>query len=290
MSGSHDAEREARHAQQEAAASTVTHRGPTADRHGATLERYVGVVSGEKPPAAAGTHFRWAAPRTVADVMTRDFTMLRRDAPVKSVVDALERNRGYAVPIIDEAGHLVGVATTSDVLARVAGAVPTAPGHGLSGHTASRRKQRARTAAELMSAPALTTTTATSVADAARLAARQRVRSLPVVSQAGEIVGMVSRDDLALVFLRSDADIERDVQANVDQVLWKAAQHRHPRKHTNRVHVAVQDGVVTLAGDVETALVARSLVHHAQQVVGVVGVNDLLEFEINDAFLPLGPS
>lgn len=271
--------------QKEAAGSTIRHRGPTATRYATALERYLGVVAGEPPVAVAAPHFRWAAPRTVADVMTRAITTVPAAAPVRAVVEALERNRGCAVPVVDDAGRVLGVVTTSDVLTRVAGTVAHPRGHGVAGRAETRRKQRGRTAAELMTAPAITTTTVTSVPDAARLAARQRVRSLPVLDHRGELAGMVSRDDLVKVFLRADADIQRDVEANVALGIDQAGQSRAG----NAVDVTVADGIVTITGQVATARLAESLIDRARRIVGVVGVNDLLEFRTNDAFPQIAP-
>lgn len=273
---------ETQRATHEAAATATRHHGPTADRFGSTLERYLGVVADDQPPPVASPKFRFAAPRTVAGVMSREVHSVPLDAPVKEVARALDANDGRAVPVLDEAGQVAGVVTTSDLLARIAGTVPK-PRSWAARRGDARRKRHAQTAGELMSAPPITTTPNASVAAAARFAARSRVRCLPVIDNRGRLVGLVSRDDLARVFLRPDDQIRRDVQADVDMAL----RARHD-KHGNTVTVTVADGVVTLTGEVESGLLARRLVHHAEQVVGVIGVHDLLDFRVKDTFL-LGP-
>lgn len=246
---------------------------------GTALGRYVGVVAGEQPTAAR--RFRWGAPRIVADVMTRDFRTIGPDASIRAVVEALEDNRGYAVPVVDEVGRVLGVVTTSDVLARVAGG----HGHGVGHHAGTRRKRRARTARELMTTPAITTTKSRSVTDIARRAAHERIRSLPVLDHRGALVGMVSRDDLVTIFLREDADIRHDVQVAIRRSsYWAGAS-----ADAGSVHVTVTDGVVTLTGGVETVQSARRFVDEARRVVGVVGVNDLIAFKVNGGLLHLGP-
>lgn len=273
---------EARRAARDAVASATEHRGPTADRFGSALERYLGVVAGGQPPFAASPKFRFAAPRTVAGVMSREVHSVPLAAPVKDVARALDANQGRAVPVLDAAGRVAGVVTTSDLLVRIAGTGPKPHGRAARRGDA-RRKRHAQTAAELMTAPPITTTPGASVPETARLAAHSRVRCLPVIGPRGDLVGLVSRDDLARVFLRPDDQIRRDVQADVDMTL-RARRDKHP----NRVTVTVDDGVVTLAGEVESAVLARRLVHHAQQVVGVLGVHDRLDFRVKDSFL-LGP-
>jgi CBS domain-containing protein len=71
-----------------------------------------------------------------------------------------------------------------------------------------RRGERARaagvTAAELMTSPAVTVDPDDTLAVAASLMHDRRVRRLPVVDQAGRLVGIVSRVDLLSVYDQPD--------------------------------------------------------------------------------------
>jgi CBS domain-containing protein len=75
----------------------------------------------------------------------------------------------------------------------------------------SRRGERARaagvTAAELMTSPAVTVDPDDTLAVAASLMHDRRVRRLPVVDQAGRLVGIVSRVDLLSVYDQPDEEI-----------------------------------------------------------------------------------
>ena len=66
-----------------------------------------------------------------------------------------------------------------------------------------------------MTAPAVTVGPDASVADAARLLRRHRIKRMPVVDPAGPLLGIVSRADLLKVFLRSDADIAQEIREQV---------------------------------------------------------------------------
>ena len=248
--------------------------GPTAHDTRTTdtpLERYLHFVATSEAGDAADR-----AARTVGDVMTRGVVSAYPGAAAKEIARALSRNRIHAVPVLDEDRHVVGVVSTSDLLAKVAEEARTVPrGHRLAAHGEARRKQSAATAAELMTAPAITTTPDTPIMTAALLAARARVRSLPVVSDAdGRLVGMVSREDLIRLFLRDDEDIRAEVLQHVvraDEV----------PEHGN-VLVEVHDGVVTLRGSVETALQANRLRTDTAAVAGVVAVRNELRFSVDD--------
>lgn len=268
--------------QREAVRSTI-HRqpGPTKERYTSALERYVQAVSTDVPWTQV-TQRGTFPPITVADVMRQDVVTAYENALFKEIACALDRNRIDAVPVIDEGRRVVGVVTASDLLARLAGARPAPRGHRMAARGEARYKRHACTARELMTAPAITVTPGTLIVDAARLAARSRVRNLPVVNADGLLLGMVARADLIKLFLRPDDDIHADV---VRDVICAAT---HPERRRVQVHVA--EGVVTLSGEAHTALIARRLVHDALGVPGVVDVHDELDFEIDDTILPRGAS
>ena len=267
--------------EKEAMTSTVGHRGPTAERYESALGRYVEAVAADQPPASgerATTRLTFP-PRTVADVMTRAVVSAYQGAAFKEIAAALERNGINTVPVIDVDHKVVGIVSTADLLARLEHGRPGPRQHWRPGAAESSRKERGATAKELMTSPAITVSPSTSIAEASRLLARHRIRSLPVVDGAGALVGMVSRADLIRLFLRRDTEILNDVLRDVVEV--GGATVRDP------VRVSVSEGVVTLNGRVGTALRARGLVHRTGQVPGVVEVRDELEFDVNDAYLPL---
>lgn len=265
-------------AQREAARVTVGHRGPTADRYAAALARYVSAVSADSAPrprpAKSSAGF---PPMTVADVMTKSVVSAYPGAQFKEIAQALHRNGINSVPVLNEQRHVVGVVTASDLLARISRGGPAQRGHRPS-HQDKRHKVHGGTAHDLMSTPAITLRPGASIADAARLMSRHRVRSVPVVDRTGRLVGMVSRADLIELFLRSDEDIRHDVERDVLRRSTVPA-------HAN-VQVTVDEGVVTLSGHVPTALTARGLAYRAADVPGVVDVRHDLAWDVNDLFVP----
>ena len=267
--------------QHEAQPTTVGHTGPTADRYGSALERYVDAVAGTGTESDAPNDGRFLTfpPLTVSDVMTRAVVSAYEGALFKEIAQALDRNGINSVPVIDPNHQVLGVVTASDLLARVAHSRPVPRGHRLGNHAETSRKQHGRTARELMTAPALTIAPGTSIAEAARRLTRYRVRSLPVVDGNGVLVGMVSRADLIKLFLRTDEEIRNDV---IRDVIRSATM---PGR--GNVRVDVEEGVVTLSGRVPTALGARGLAHDVTRVPGVIDVHDQLDFDVNDVFLPL---
>lgn len=267
--------------QHEALISTVGHGGPTGELYHSALERYVEAVAADQPARSGDVRpVRLTfPPLTVSDVMSRAIVSAYEGALFKEIAAALDRNSINAVPVIDEGHKVVGVVTASDLLARIGHVRPVPRGHRLTGRSETSRKEHGATAKELMTAPAITVSPSTSIAEAARHLARYRIRSMPVVDRDGVLIGMVSRVDLIKLFLRSDEDICNDVVRDV------VRPESYPR-HSN-VRVSVCEGVVTLEGHVDTALNARGLVYEAAKVPGVVDVQDQLDYDVNDMYLPL---
>ncbi|MGW2459771.1 CBS domain-containing protein [Streptomyces sp. NPDC001761] len=125
-------------------------------------------------------------------------------------------------------------------------------------------KAVARTAGDLMSSPAVTVRASATLAEAARIMAREGVKRLPVVDGAGLLTGVVSRADLLKVFLRDDEDIAEEVRREIASCLFPPP--------SSAVQVQVRDGVVTLSDRIrDTALVpvAARLVRSVEGVVDV---------------------
>lgn len=212
----------------------------------------------------------------VGDVMTTDVATVREDTDYRAIVDLLAERRISAVPVLDADGRVVGVVSEGDLLYKIefAGAREQRrifPGR----HRTARDKGEGRVARDFMSAPAVTTDRATTVAAAARQMAERKVKRLPVVDADGRLIGIVSRADLLKVHLRSDEELRRDIVENVlERTLWIDA---------GRVAVEVKDGTVTLRGHLDRRTLVDMAVRLTAAVPGVVEVADGLTYEMDDS-------
>jgi CBS-domain-containing membrane protein len=205
---------------------------------------------------------------TVKDVMTTEVVVVRRETTFKEMAAVLRRHRVSALPVVDDAGRVVGVVSEADLLAKEALANPGVMAEVL--HHQDVRKAEGLTAGDLMTHPPVTAAPEDPVEQAARMMHFMRVKRLPVVNSGGELVGIVSRSDVLAVFDRPDEDIRKDI---VDTML----QHEFlidPRLFK----VTVVSGVVTMEGCPETAALGRALVRKARHVPGVVAVRDRLTY------------
>ncbi|MEU1406747.1 CBS domain-containing protein [Streptomyces sp. NPDC005728] len=205
----------------------------------------------------------YGSPHIVSDVMTHTVAAVGRWASFKDIVGMMQDWRVSALPVLEGEGRVVGVVSEADLLPTEELRDSPEKGYALL-HPADVAKVGAVTAGDLMSSPAITVHANATLAEAARIMAREKVKRLPVVDETGLLEGVISRADLLKVFLRDDEDIAEEVRREIVSYLFPPP--------ASTIHVDVHDGVATLTGRVrDTSLVpvAARLVRAVEGVVDV---------------------
>jgi CBS domain-containing protein len=206
--------------------------------------------------------------KKVKNVMSTDVATVRKGTPFKDVARLLAQRDVSALPVVDRDGHVLGVVSEADLLVKQ-GTQEIEFTHSLLTWWRGRhnlRRATATTAGQLMTSPAVTVDTNSSVAGAARLLTAHNIKRLPVVDDDGKLVGIVSRKDLLTVFLRTDEDIRADIVEHVFEHGIGIA------VNPASVTVDVHDGEVTLTGqlDLRSQLsLVEDMTHHIDGVVDV---------------------
>ncbi|MFI9366570.1 CBS domain-containing protein [Kitasatospora sp. NPDC053057] len=218
--------------------------------------------------------------RSVDAVMTREVVTARPDTPFKEIAALLDRNDITAVPVVDAQGRPLGMVSEADLIRKEAG-VPDPGGRvpGLWMRPADQARAEAETAGGLMTSPAVTARPEWNVLEAARAMDRHKVKRLPVVDEAGRVVGIVSRRDLLQVFLRHDTAIREEITRDVLRETLRLA--------PEEVRASVHDGVVTLSGRVERKSLIPVIERLCRSVDGVVAVHQTLEYTVDDSEIEL---
>lgn len=218
-----------------------------------------GGEAGPHPPAGEERKTgRWR----VCDVMQTAPVTVNEQTTAKEIARLMSARRVSALPVLSSQGLLCGVVSEGDLLRSRERHRPFrswfARGtHGYGGETA----------AELMTAPAITIDREATLATAARRMMQHHVWLLPVVTPQGDLLGVVSRRNLLSIFLRSDDDIAGEVRTVLcDLLLIDEA----------RVIITVSDGTVTLDGQVASDDIRDAAVRVAGEVDGVAQVIDKL--------------
>ena len=225
--------------------------------------------SAEAPAAAAETP---AGPRRsgrwqVRDVMTTSVISVRRQTSYRQIAQLLHDRHLTALPVLDADGSVAGVVSEADLLRKQERHERTGRRPGWQLHPATRAKAGARSAAELMTSPAVTIEPDALLGRAARIMSQHHVKRLPVVDGDGKLVGIVSRVDLLGVFLRPDNEIAVEAKAVLTDVLLA---------DPAAVSVSAHRGVVTVAGKLASVEQIDAAVRLIEDIDGVVAVTSKL--------------
>ncbi|MEU9239587.1 CBS domain-containing protein [Streptomyces sp. NPDC048385] len=204
------------------------------------------------------------SPHTVGDVMTRAAVAVGRDVPFKDVVALLDQWKISALPVLEGEGRVIGVVSEADLLPKEEFRDSDPDRFVQRERSADLAKAGGLTAKDLMSAPAVTVHADATLAEAARIMARRRVKRLPVVDGVGLLRGVVSRADLLKVFLREDEELTEEVRREVVERLFPLS--------ADHIQVEVTEGVVTLTGWVDGTDLVPVAERLARAVEGVVDV------------------
>jgi CBS domain-containing protein len=216
---------------------------------------------------------------SVAELMSRHVIAVRPETPLTQAIALMVDRKVSGLPVTGFSGEVVGMITEGDLMCRVE--TDTAgESHGwLSllfkpGRVAERYvATHGRRVGEVMTRDVATVPETATLAEAAALMQRNRIKRLPVVHN-GRLVGLLSRADLmkrvgaALsepTTSAGDDTIKADVEAAMVREAWTL-----PRL----ISVAVQDGVVHLDGCLFDLRECEALSVLAENVPGVKRVEN----------------
>lgn len=141
---------------------------------------------------------------TVADIMTKEVVTVKGSTTVREMSEIFDKMRFGSLPVVDDAGHLTGIVTASDlveqgrplhmptVISLFDWVIPLESEQSLEKDL---KRITAQTAAELASNDVVTVAPADPVSTAAEKMSSHKLHALPVVD-GKKLVGMVARIDI----------------------------------------------------------------------------------------------
>ena len=110
---------------------------------------------------------------TAKDIMTREVVTVTPETPVEELAKILAERNISGVPVVDEAGNVVGIATEADIITK-----------GKEGKVAN-----------IMTREVVSVCEDTPVEEIARILTERGIKRVPVLRE-GKLVGIVSRADI----------------------------------------------------------------------------------------------
>lgn len=192
------------------------------------------------------------------DIMTSDVVTIRPQASVREAAALMAQRGVTSLPVLDEDNGIVGIVSEADILRD---RMP----HDLTAHLRREPDDRADPAAivgDVMTDTAICLSENADLADVAEVLVDNRVRAIPIVRGA-DLVGIVSRRDVLRTLLRDDAAIKAEVHERLG--IYAGA--------SDRWHVEVEDGVVTVRGHFDDARQEQVVSGLARSVNGALRVH-----------------
>jgi len=219
----------------------------------------------------------------IKDIMSKTVITVLPTATIAEAINLMIGARISGLPVVNEAGTLVGVLSESDLLRRAEVGTQRRRSHWLEwliepGRLATEYvRANGRLAREVMTADPVTIEDEASVEDAVSMMERRKVKRLAVIHD-GKLVGIVSRADVIRSLAgfvspayeeqaTSDAEIRRRIITEMASQVWA------PKAS---VDVEVKDGVVQLHGAIFDDRERDALRVAAENVPGVRSVEDHL--------------
>jgi CBS domain-containing protein len=195
------------------------------------------------------------------DIMTSPVHVVAPDASVETAAELMTGKSVTALPVVDNAGLLVGMVGESDLLWH---RVPSDPTVDVTPHRDPDPdpEYRPRTVAEVMSPYPVTTAPDADVAEVAEVMLEHDVRSIPVLD-GDTIAGIISRRDILRAMVRGDDTLTKEVQHRLDEYAGGSP----------RWTVTVHGGVATVVGTYDDDTERQVVAVLARTVPGVAAVH-----------------
>ncbi|MBG0742855.1 CBS domain-containing protein [Cylindrospermopsis raciborskii LB2897] len=143
--------------------------------------------------------------KTVAQVMTHNPIMVNPQTPLKQAIQILSEKQISGLPVVDDMGKLVGIISETDLMWQETGITPPAYIMFLdsviylqnpAAYERDLHKALGQTVGEVMSNNPITISPDQSLKAAAKIIQDHKVRRLPVVDDAGTVIGILTRGDI----------------------------------------------------------------------------------------------
>ena len=219
------------------------------------------------------------------DVMVSPVITVSENSTVRDVAKILIAQRISAVPVLDHAGKLIGIVSEADLMHRKEAGTERPASWWLSLISGDRTlaeeyvQSHATKVKDVMTKDVHTAHPDTPLYELADLLEEKHVKRVPIVSDGGDLVGIVSRANIiqAVASVRPKLEISVPDAMIRDRLL--AELKKQPWSHVHKLNTTVANGVVDLWGQAQSDKERQAIRVAAESIPGVTAVNDHLMLE-----------
>ncbi|NRP75674.1 Hypoxic response protein 1 [Ensifer psoraleae] len=214
------------------------------------------------------------------DIMNKKVLSISPDHSVSHAARTMLENRISGLPVCDDDGKLVGILSEGDLLRRAelgSAAWPSAPRDKTEPRAFT--KTHSWRVGDVMTQPVVTVDEDVSIGRVGALMAANQIKRVPVM-RAEEMVGIICRSDI----LRAIAAAVPDPIAGGDEAVRRAVLARLCSDlglDRGAVEVTVENGTVSLSGQVESEAEREAARVVAETISGAGGVRNRLRIVAN---------
>ena len=216
------------------------------------------------------------------DVMVSPVITVSENDTVRDVARILIAKRISAVPVVDQAGRLVGIVSEADLMHRAEAGTERPTSWWLSLISGDRAiaaeyvQSHAMGVKDVMTKEVHTALPETPLYEIADLLEEFHIKRVPIVNKDGDLVGIVSRANIvqavasagpALKMGLTDSMIRDRLLAELKEQSWS---------HVHKLNVTVTNGVVDLWGFTQSETERQAIRVVAESIPGVTAVDDHL--------------
>ncbi len=214
------------------------------------------------------------------DVMVSPVITVKPNATVKEVAGLLLRHRVSALPVVDDAGKVIGMISEGDLMRRADLGTERHRAWWLAALFAEEAalaaeyvKAHSRKVVDIMSKRVIAASPDTPLNEIAGLLERHSIKRVPIIEN-GALVGIVSRANLiqALAADRKGLDIPIPDATLRDKIMEHL--RAQPWAHTTLLNVTVNEGIVNIWGITQSEAEKTALRVAAETMPGVRAVNN----------------
>lgn len=221
------------------------------------------------------------------NIMSTALVTVERSTPVRDVIRLLLERHISGVPVVAD-GQVIGIISEGDLILRERayrqrGGMAFLAQQVFEDHeklAVEYRKAHGLVAEDVMTEPVVTVLPGTPVEEIAHLMTERHIKRVPVVEN-GRLVGIVTRGDVLraayerLVALGEEQRNQPRSDAAIVEALLEALRGE-PWAEVGLIHPSCVDGVMTLAGEVESEAERDAVEIAARGIAGVQAVKNRL--------------